>query len=403
MTHSMTLSSNTLHNTAKVMEFIYRNKLVSRTKISDKLNITPAATTSIVSMLIKKGIIFETGNKIRIQEGSGRSRRLLNINENFAYLIGVEFNVRGIAIVATDIIGKILSQKFIKMENYTVKNITPIIIQMIKQTLHQYSHERCAGIGFAIPGHFDTTNQSIISNNKSWSHFNFDKIKKNFELPIFIDNNIECMALAEYLFDSQESPDRFLFLHNGPGIFCSFFNSQHINDKDNYYIGELGHTIVDINGPICECGKRGCLQTYISDTWLIESAKFLFSNSANTVLKSLVSSPKEITLDVIIDAYTLGDSFIIDKIESGIQFLAISISNTLIIYDSNKIFINSELLNKLNFKSKLTNLIEEQLYFIPSKHDLEIKILDFNLYRGARGACSLAAYHSIIQSPFGLI
>ena len=100
----------------------------------------------------------------------------------------------------------------------------------------------------------------------------------------------------------------------------------------------------------------------------------------------------------MIDAYTLGDSFIIDKIESGIQFLAISISNTLIIYDSNKIFINSELLNKLNFKTKLIELIEKQLHFIPSKRDLEIQILDFNLYRGARGACSLVAYHRLIQA-----
>ncbi len=386
------------YNTARVMEFIYRNKRVSRTKLANKLNITPAVTTNIVSTLIKEGKVFEPGNKIRVQEGSGRSRKLLSINENFAYLIGVEFNVKGIALITTDTIGNILSQEFLRMDDSTTENITSIIIDRIQKTLAQHPDKSCAGIGLAIPGHFDPTNQKLISNNKSWDHFNYQEIKKTFDIPLFIENNIESMALAEYLFDSQESPDQFLFLHNGPGIFCSFFNAKQINHKDNYYIGEIGHTIVDINGPICECGKRGCLQTYISDTWLIENAKFLFANSANTVLKSLVSTPEEITLDVVIDAYTLGDSFIIDKIESGIQFLAISISNTLIIYDSNKIFINSELLNKLNFKTKLIELIEKQLHFIPSKRDLEIQILDFNLYRGARGACSLVAYHRLIQA-----
>ncbi|HGA0995655.1 TPA: ROK family protein, partial [Streptococcus suis] len=105
--------------------------------------------------------------------------------------------------------------------------------------------------------------------------------------------------------------------------------------------------------PSCECGKRGCLQTYISDTWLINNARFLFENVQGSIIKTLVEKPEDITLDVVYNAYRLGDGFIIEKIESGIDFLTTSIANTLIIYDSKKIFINSQLLNYPGFSEKV--------------------------------------------------
>ncbi|HFR3555739.1 TPA: ROK family protein, partial [Streptococcus suis] len=154
--------------------------------------------------------------------------------------------------------------------------------------------------------------------------------------------------------------------------------------------------VVDLNGPSCECGKRGCLQTYISDTWLINNARFLFENVQGSIIKTLVEKPEDITLDVVYNAYRLGDGFIIEKIESGIDFLATSIANTLIIYDSKKIFINSQLLNYPGFSEKVNNLVDNQLQFIPSKNNLDIKFLSFNIFRGAIGAASLAVYNHFI-------
>lgn len=391
-------SENILQHIARVMEFIYRNRIVSRAKIATELKLAPATVTHIVTDLIRQQKIFETGHEIRERKGSGRSRKVLSINENRSYLIGIEFTVKGIAVVTTNTVGKILATNYIKMGDYSLENINHVIISLIEEMLLQYEELHCSGVGISIPGHFDTLQQSIVSNNQNWTHFNLNEIKKKIQLPIVIENNVECMALAEYLFDSEESPDQFLFLHIGPGIFASFFHHQRIAVKKNHYIGELGHTIVDIQGQPCECGKRGCLQTYISDTWLIENAKLLFTYSSNTVLKSLVNSPEEIDLSVVIHAYQLGDSFIMDKIEAGLQFLAMSISNTLILYDAHKIFINSELLNQLDLKDKLIERINRQLHFIPTKNNLDVEVLDFTPYRGARGACALAAYHTIVHT-----
>ena len=162
--------------------------------------------------------------------------------------------------------------------------------------------------------------------------------------------------------------------------------------KNNYYIGEVGHTVVDINGPLCECGKRGCLQTYISESWLIKNARFLFHQSSSSIFRSLVDNAEAIDIDTVIKAYELGDPYFNTQIDLGIRLLSVSVANTLIIQDIDKIYLNSRLFRHDSFQNQLTALIQEQLNFIPTKRNIEIEITQFDDYRGAIGACALASF-----------
>lgn len=80
----------------------------------------------------------------------------------------------------------------------------------------------------------------------------------------------------------------------------------------------------------------------------------------------------------------------------GLQLLAVSIANSLILQDAHKIYVNSELLTHDNFGAELIHSVENQLAFIPTKKDINIEILK-NCYRGARGACALATLGFIVQ------
>ena len=125
----------------------------------------------------------------------------------------------------------------------------------------------------------------------------------------------------------------FLFYHVGHGLFCSFFHAEQLGIKANYYIGEVGHTVVDINGQLRECGKRGCLQTYISESWLVKNARFLFHQSSSSIFRSLADTAEAIDIDTVIKAYELGDPYFNTQIDLGIRLLSVSVANTLIIRD----------------------------------------------------------------------
>lgn len=386
------------NHVASVLEFIYRRQSTSRIEIANNTGLTPALLTSITADLMERNFVVETGDEISGISGSGRKRKLLTLNASSGYLLGVEINMRGIFVALTDLVGTIVQSASTPFSSYNKININEEIIKQIYICIKKINIDLILGAAIAIPGHFDYTNQTIISNNPLWKAFNLEKISACFPFPFTANNNVECMSLAEYLFNATNSPDKFLFYHIGHGIFCSFFNSSQLGFKENSYIGEIGHTVVDINGPICECGKKGCLQTYISESWLIKNAKLLYSSSSNNVLRTLVSSPDDISIETIIKAYELGDSFFINKIDLGIKLLSTSIANTLIIQDSDKIYLNSVLFKNQFFKNQIISQIQEQLHFIPTKRSIDIEITEFDHFRGAKGAAALAAFTFFIRN-----
>lgn len=387
-----------IQNVSSVLEFIYRNPRTSRIEISQATGLTPAAVTNIVAELMNKDWIKETGDEVSFVNGSGRRRKVLTLNNSIGYLLGVEFNMKGIFVTITDILGNVISRDYKNINKYAINHINDEIINLIENSITKVDSSKILGAGIAIPAHFDLTSETIISNNDMWKDFNLFEIKKHFSFPFIVENNIECMALGEYLFNPLNTPDKFLFFHVGHGLFCSFFDSANIGIKANYYIGEIGHTVVDINGPKCECGKKGCLQTYISESWLIKNAKFFFENSTNTILSNLVKNSEEISLQTIIAAYKLGDSYFKRNIELGIELLGTSISNTLIMRDADKIFLNSELLSHKEFSSQIVDIVQSQMMFIPSKIDLNIEVTNFDIFRGSRGGCALACFAFFIKN-----
>lgn len=385
---------------SSVLEFIYRNENASRIGIANATGLTPALITSISSDLMEQHLIIETGDEFSRLPGSGRKRKLLTLNPAAGYLVGVEINMTGIFATLTDLMGHIISQNHIVTASYDVKNINGEIISQISSVIKDIEPEEIFGAGIAVPGHFDYRTQTIVTNNPLWKSFHLEEISEHFSFPFMVDNNIECMSLGEYLFNAPDTPDKFLFYHIGHGLFCSFFNAGQPGIKSNHYIGEIGHTVVDINGPVCECGKKGCLQTYISESWLIKNARFLFLQPSNNILQSLVGDEESITIDTIIKAYELGDSYFGTQIDLGIKLLSVSIANTLMIQDVDKIYLNSRLLHHNTFQHRLISLIQEQLNFIPTMRNIEIEFVEFDDYRGSIGACALASFSFFIKNKY---
>ncbi|MTV44508.1 ROK family protein, partial [Streptococcus pneumoniae] len=119
-------------------------------------------------------------------------------------------------------------------------------------------------------------------------------------------------------------------------------------------------------------------------------AQLLFKNSQLTVLKSLVKTEKDIHLDTLLTAYNLGDSALRQQIDKGVNLLATSIANLLLINPADKIYINSQLLNYQPFTHEVRDKIQDQLHFVPFTRNIEIEILPYNKHRGSIGACALA-------------
>lgn len=387
-------------NRSLILECIYRQGPIARTDIAEETEITPATVTMNVSSLIREGFIKELGEVSTEEASSGRKRILIDLVPERAYAMGIEFTQKALSICITDLKGRVHHQRQEPFSRELTRHINDRIVDGVCRLLEESGlpRERVTGLGIAVPGHMDESTSSLATNQETWKHFDPKKIDKGLDMPVVYENNARCMALGQYLFYPEVSPDSFAFFHIGLGMFCANVVEGEIFLGNNYVAGEVGHTIiVNEGGRRCECGKYGCLQTYASESWLLKSARLLYKNSPNTILKSLVTDADGISLDTIATAYSMGDPVITTHIATALKYLGITASNIAIITDPGKLFLHGQLFNYPDIRKELMDFIQRQLVFVNQTYAGNVEILPCSPTDGAVGASALAIRQFFIR------
>ena len=375
-------------NRTRILEYIFRNAPVSRATIAEQTDITPATVTTTIAELINEQIIVNLGEVEQSDNTPGRKRVLIDLNPNYGYAIGIEFNEKYVSFCITNLKGKVISESIFSTTYHEISNITEFIIENVEILMQKNEDikDKLVGIGIGVPGKINNNNKELFADSDVWKCFFPEKIKQRFQLPVVMDNNVKCMAMGMYLFKPEQSPENFSFFHIGIGMYCSNVINGELFKGENYISGEIGHTIVKVDGKSCECGKNGCLNTYASERWLIKMAKILIKNNASVILGKLVKDNEEVSIEHIITAYNLGDEVIREYILEALKYLSMAISNLSIIINPTKIFIHGRLFEEDTIFKQFQAYIERDLKFIGDDYFSNIEPVRYRPINGAVGA-----------------
>jgi predicted NBD/HSP70 family sugar kinase len=139
------------------------------------------------------------------------------------------------------------------------------ITAMIDSFFNKYIN--IIGIGIACIGPLNINDSIILNPPNFYEVKNFEivaKLKQKFDVPIFLDNDMNASALAEKYFGKAKLLDDFAYVGVTNSIGAEVFTNGMLNYGDCGYSGEIGHITVDINGEKCSCGNFGCLELYAS-------------------------------------------------------------------------------------------------------------------------------------------
>lgn len=383
----------------KILDKIYSKIAISRIDISKETGITPATVSEITGRLIQENLIHELGEVVSQIQTSGRKKILLGILPKHSFYIGSELSSKYISFCLTDNTGKVFLKEVIRIDSCQLDSILNEYqyINELQKFIQNCSEYQPRGIGIAIPGHYKKDSDFIISNNHFWKNFNLKQIVNSIQLPIFFENNVKCMTLSERIFNSDGKDDNFIFFNLARGMFCSYMYNGELYAKNNFLVGEIGHIVVHPDGELCECGKRGCLQTYASESWIIRKSHILYKNSKNTYLKQLVKDKNEITIETILNAYILGDEGINNILHSAIKYIAIVINNLLMIIDSNKIIVHGEIFSELLLVDLFKEYLNENQSLLSIENEQTIIVKDYYNYNGAIAGASLCISKMLIE------
>lgn len=140
------------------------------------------------------------------------------------------------------------------------------VAESLIQMLQAHRKNECRGIGIGIPGLLDTDKGCIIeaSNLPGWESYCITgHLSAKMNMPVFIENDANLAALGEYWLGAGHGADNLFMVTLGSGIGGAILTRGKIL-KMHPSAGEFGHMIIERSGATCTCGRRGCLETYIS-------------------------------------------------------------------------------------------------------------------------------------------
>ena len=260
-------------NRSAIVRILQQREVCTRAEIAKMMGLTQASITKLVAYLIDMGIVSEVG----IVKGNGNRRSIgLRLNAEKNLVLGVKFSRHVFAIGVFDISGKLYTQSETEfsLDENTGKVLTAMKDQ-IRKLLDEY--ENVVAIGLALPGPYlgKEGRIAMVTRMPSWHNINFiDEFKNEFDKPVFIEQDANAGALAEWWFGDHGRPlSSLTYFLVGEGV------GSGVVDHDSLLLGyqgiasEVGHISIDFNGSTCECGNKGCLELYCSTMALLKKAE----------------------------------------------------------------------------------------------------------------------------------
>jgi glucokinase len=223
------------------------------------------------------------------------------------------------------------------------------------------------GIGVGAPSANYYKGTVEYSANLNWSYVNIvDLVKNYYNLPTVITNDANAAALGEMKFGAAKGMKNFIQLTLNKGFGCGIVVDGNIVYGNDGFAGEVGHTIVEKNGRSCGCGRKGCLETYVSTSGLIRTFYELLSQlNEVSVLKEF--PPEEVTAKLIYNAARNGDKLAITAFEYTGKILGEALANAVAYLNPEAIILSEGL------------AMAGELLVTPTKYHMEKNIL--NLFK----------------------
>lgn len=301
---------------AHVVDLVRSGRAVTRPRLVVVSGLTRKVVTQRVEDASRLGLLRDGG--LAASEG-GRQARLLEFNADAARVFGVLVEASEITVGVADLRGRLLSTSH---EDWSVDNGPDATMARVKAHIDALAAReprlRAWGIGVGVPGPVDLTTGRLVSPPimPGWDGFSARAwLREHVDAPVWVDNDVNLMAIGEWTFGPGPRTDDMLFIKLGTGIGSAVISRGRLLRGQRGGAGEIGHVhITDAPDAVCRCGLVGCLEAVAGGWSLLAEATRRAAESP--VLEQALTERHQVTLGDIGAAAQAGDALVRELIEA---------------------------------------------------------------------------------------
>ncbi|MDQ0648947.1 putative NBD/HSP70 family sugar kinase [Microbacterium natoriense] len=263
-------------NQAVILEAIRRSvEGVSRIELAAATGLSAQTVTNITRRLLDDGLIAEAGRAIN---GPGKPRVILRLVADSRFSIGVHLDPAVITLVLLDLSGAVVRRRVVRTPAKDPRRIVDVMAQAIEAMIADagIDREAVAGVGVAAPGPLDAARGTVIDPPKlhGWHRVPLRAVLAEATgFAVALEKDTTAAAVGELWTGNGPADDSFLFVYLGTGIGASLVRGGEAERGSSRNFGEIGHIVVDPDGPMCACGLRGCVDVVCTPQAIVEQAE----------------------------------------------------------------------------------------------------------------------------------
>lgn len=348
------------HNLSVVLDTLLRaEKPMSRADLAKETGLTKATLSLLASMLIDSGVVQE-GEPV-VSTTYGRPSTPLEIHGGSIAGIGLQINTDGYGCLALDLNGDTLGQEWVS-EDMTGTDPYEIFAKLDAMTFPLESRLKrrgckVVGAGLALPGIVTDDMWLLVARNLGWENVNLTRFNVVRRLDVVAGNEAKMAAIAQIpgyaterasFLNVVDRTDSFIYLSTDIGIGGAVVRDGEVVMGSHGFAGEIGHLSVAMDGPLCSCGRHGCLEAFAGRRALVEAAGIAEDGDATS----------SEAIDMFLQRWRAGDSDVAKVVDQAADALVSAIASAVNLAD-----VDTVLLGGLwtHFGDELATVLEGRL------------------------------------------
>ena len=323
------------HNLSVTLDTLLRaQKPMSRADLAKETGLTKATLSLLASMLIESGVVQE-GEPV-VSTTYGRPSTPLEIRGGSIAGIGLQINTDGYGCLALDLNGDTLGREWVS-EDMTGTDPYEIFAKLDAMTFPLESRLKrrgckVVGAGFALPGIVTDDMWLLVARNLGWENVNLTRFNVVRRLDVVAGNEAKMAAIAQIPgYATERAPflnvvdrtDSFIYLSTDIGIGGAVVRDGEVVMGSHGFAGEIGHLSVAMDGPLCSCGRHGCLEAFAGRRALVEAAGIAEDGDATS----------SEAIDMFLQRWRAGDSDVAKVVDQAADALVSAIASAVNLVD----------------------------------------------------------------------
>jgi predicted NBD/HSP70 family sugar kinase len=383
------------HNLGLLLEQVHRDGELSRAELTQRLGLNRSTIGALVADLTELGLLSElvpTRN-----ERAGRPSHLVGPRGDGPFAIAVDIEVDRIASAAVGLTGDVLTRREtpLRPDERTPEHVVAVIADDADFLIRSAAADAWpVGVGVSIPGTVTRNGRDIaMSPNLVWRNLPFGSMIADglaeglsLHLPVELGNDADLGVLAEHLRGAARGCGDVVYLAGRIGVGAGILVNGVALRGYLGLAGEIGHVVLDPAGPLCHCGNRGCVETYIGQPAVLAAV-------------GRFSAPGSESISWLVESVRAGDSDAIAGMRTIAEPLGRTIANLVNVLNPERVVLGGLLARVLDVARVEIEASVDRQTFEASRGSAQLRGAGLGQDSSLMGAAELA-FQELLANPF---